>query len=187
MSEKAVETKPFLRVRVNVGATRPAGPDAWDRREWGIEADVPSGSTAESALKDLELVLEGRRLEFIGEASQIQTEAEPKKQDQCTNYPLVTKGNIRVGTFSVFESRQVAHITPEKPFSIEVGALQNFLVRDILEPMKRKHGLDYELQGNDKKQLTAIVLKGPLDDARIKELRYPIVWTFEKALERTTQ
>lgn len=56
--------KPFLRVRVSRAATLPTQPDAWEKAEYAIEADVPAGMTATDAIRELEGNLEQTIGEF---------------------------------------------------------------------------------------------------------------------------
>jgi len=56
--------KPFLRVRVSRAATVPSGQDAWEKAEYAIEADVPTGMTATDAIRELEGNLEQTIGEF---------------------------------------------------------------------------------------------------------------------------
>ena len=52
----AVE-RPFLRIRVCRGTTVPMGPDKWERGEWEIQADVPSGKDPQQVILEYETIL----------------------------------------------------------------------------------------------------------------------------------
>jgi len=58
--------KPFLRVRVSRSATVPSAPDAWEKAEYAVEADVPAGMSAVDSIHELESELQQIVAEFQG-------------------------------------------------------------------------------------------------------------------------
>jgi hypothetical protein len=62
-------------------------------------------------------------------------------------------------------------------------SIQNFLIPKILEPMKTKHNIDYNLE-NKEDILRAIVLRESFNEDIEKKLWNSIGWSPEKASER---
>jgi hypothetical protein len=61
-------------------------------------------------------------------------------------------------------------IVPERPIKADTPLINGFLRVRILEPLQRKHpDITYMFEETDG-QLTAILLRGPLQDHQLKEL-----------------
>ena len=74
-------------------------------------------------------------------------------------------------------------IVPERPIPTDTALIDGFLLRKVIVPLAQEHDLDYVIQRADNGLLKAILIRGRLSDAEIKELMRGARWAFEKALE----
>lgn len=110
---------------------------------------------------------------------------EPLSQPGVRQFPLV-QGILAVGMVNVLEDGSEASIIPEKPIHVEDTAITRFLVQRVLDTMVAKHpGLEYRVIAGDDGALTAILIRGKLEDSQVKELSNAARWAFSKAIERT--
>lgn len=62
----------------------------------------------------------------------------------------------------------------------DVGTIKGFLVPKILENLKKKHGLNYQILGKGD-LLKAVVVYGPIAGKQLKELKSGVAWAFHRA------
>ena len=75
-------------------------------------------------------------------------------------------------------------MVPAQEVDIADPAITHWLVPKFLDVLKEQRGLSYTVL-SDKDKLRAIVVEGPLDESRIKDLVGASRWVFERARERT--
>jgi len=101
--------------------------------------------------------------------------------------PLI-QGTASVGMINVLADGSEASIVPEHPIPVDAGPVQGFLIPRVLDAMKEKHpGFGYRLDVDRDGMLQAILIRGRLDEAQIKELGAAAKWTFMRALEKQPQ
>jgi hypothetical protein len=78
-------------------------------------------------------------------------------------------------------------IVPERPIKVDTPLINGFLRVRVLEPLQRKHPEITYVFEETNGQLTAILLRGPLQDHQLKELANAARWAFERSLENERQ
>jgi len=101
-------------------------------------------------------------------------------------FPLI-EGTRAVGMLNVLTDGTEATLVPEKPVSSEDPAIRNFLVPRIFDALKQKYSdFQYALR-TEGGYITAVLLRGPLDDQHAKEIANAAKWAFLRAWEREHQ
>ncbi len=101
-------------------------------------------------------------------------------------HPLI-QGTLSIGMVNVLADGSEASIVPERPVDADAAPIQGFLVPRVLDGMKEKHaGLDYRLDVDRDGMLRAILIRGKLDEAQVKDLISASKWTFTRAMEPQT-
>jgi hypothetical protein len=109
---------------------------------------------------------------------------EPLSQPGLRQFPLI-QGTLAVGMLNALEDGYEASIVPEKPIPADDPALTGFLFPKVLEAIAEKHlGLEYRVVEGEAGVLKAILIKGKLDEAQVKELVNAARWAYSKAIER---
>lgn len=108
---------------------------------------------------------------------------EATTQPGVRQFPLID-GTRAIGMLNVSVDGREATLVPEKPVNSEYPAIKNFLVPRIFDALKQKHpDFQYELR-TESGYITAILLRGPLDDPHAKEIANAAKWAFKRASER---
>jgi hypothetical protein len=95
-------------------------------------------------------------------------------------YPLF-KGLQSFGMVNVVGD-EIA-IVPERAVEEKSALIDGFLFRKVIEPLASKHKLTVEREKNSQGKLTAILLRGKLEEEQIRELVSGSRWAFERALQ----
>lgn len=93
-------------------------------------------------------------------------------------FPL-TDGLKAAGMLNVLDDE--ISLVPGVPIAAEGPTIKGFLIPKILEPIRSKHGIAFNLI-TESENLTAIIIKGKLSDQQLKELQAGARWAFVKAL-----
>jgi len=99
-------------------------------------------------------------------------------------YPLL-KGLQSFGMINILGEE--AAIIPERPLPVNTALIEGFLLRKVLDPMKTKHGFTYRLNLDPNGFLTAIVIRGRLEEQQVKEILSATTWAFQRALTLETE
>lgn len=106
------------------------------------------------------------------------------KESTVRQFPLV-QGLSAVGMVNVFEDGSEASIVPEGQVYAGDPAFTGFLFPRVLDAMTEKHpGMSYHVVEGEDGTLTAIVIRGKLEEKQVKELCNAARWAFSKALDR---
>jgi len=112
---------------------------------------------------------------------------EPIAQPSIKQFPLI-EGTKAIGMLNVSTDGREATLVPEKPVNSEDPAIKSFLVPRIFDALKQKYSdFQYALRTESSGYITAILLRGPLDDPHAKEIANAAKWAFLRAWEREHQ
>jgi len=107
-------------------------------------------------------------------------------QPGIKQFPLI-EGTRAIGMLNVSTDGREATLVPERPVNAEDPAIKNFLVPRIFDALKQKYpDFQYALR-TESGYITAILLRGPLDDAHAKEIANAAKWAFLRTWEREHQ
>lgn len=96
---------------------------------------------------------------------------------------VLGQGLNAFGMFNVLEDGSEASIVPENPVDPKDPAIKNFLVSKILRELSEKTGAVYQLDVEGE-FLYAVLIRGKLEEAEIKNLVNASRWAFQKATTR---
>jgi len=101
--------------------------------------------------------------------------------DSIRQFPLAD-GVKAVGMFTVLKDGSEASLMPDSPVSMEDPAI-TWLFRVIGSMVEKHPGLEYTTETTDG-FLTALLMRGTLEEKQIKDLKGAGQWAFAKALAR---
>ena len=109
---------------------------------------------------------------------------DPIVREGLKQHPLI-QGTLSIGMVNVLDDGTEASIVPEKPVSVDSPPIQGFLIPRVLDALKEKHAdFDYRLDLNQDGMLRAILIRGRLDEAQLKELGNAARWAFMRTQEK---
>ena len=112
---------------------------------------------------------------------------DPVAVEGLKQYPLID-GTTAIGMLSALEDGSQVSIVPERPIKADDPAIANFLIPRILDQIAAKHPeFQYQLVKSGDGLLTAIVVRGKLEEHQIRELASAAKWSFQRALEKEKQ
>jgi hypothetical protein len=113
----------------------------------------------------------------------VTTDAAP---EQIRQEPIFHK-TATVGTVSIDDQHGEYAFVPEAELRADAAPISNFLDKKILATMRDKHrdSFDYAIDAVDGR-LRSVLVRGPLDPDRLKELMDAVGWAFAKAAETKT-
>jgi len=108
---------------------------------------------------------------------------EATAQPGIKQVPLI-EGTRAIGMLNVSTDGREATLVPERPVDSEDPAIRSFLIPRVFDALKQKYpDFQYTLR-TENRQLTAILLRGPLDDQHAKEIANAAKWAFLRAMDR---
>ena len=109
---------------------------------------------------------------------------DPIVREGLKQHPLI-QGTLSIGMLNVLEEAGEASIVPEKCIPPDSPPVQSFLIPRILDAMKEKYAdFDYRLDLNQDGMLRAILIRGRLGEAQLKELGNAARWAFQRAQDK---
>jgi hypothetical protein len=112
---------------------------------------------------------------------------DPIAINSVKQYPLID-GTTAIGMLSALEDGSQVSIVPERPIKADDPAIANFLIPRILDQIAAKHpDFQYQLVKSGDGLLTAIVVRGKLEEHQIRELASAAKWSFQRVLEKEKQ
>lgn len=108
-----------------------------------------------------------------------------KPEEQAAVVDIKRNGGI-YGRLTVKPEELTA--VPAVGINVEVAdlAIQRFLVPRVLDALKRKYGVDYEVE-SEGGRLKAVRIKGKLEQKDVERLAKAFAWAFEKASSKAVQ
>lgn len=97
-------------------------------------------------------------------------------------FPILKDGTA-LGMVNVLEDGTEASIVPETPVPVDDPAIKNFLIAKFLESNAEKPDFKYSLDIQDGLLFT-VLIKGKLDEAKVKGIINAARWAFDKATTR---
>ena len=111
---------------------------------------------------------------------------EATAQPSIKQVPLI-EGTRAIGMLNVSTDGREATLVPERPVDSEDPAIRSFLIPRVFDALKQKYpDFQYALHIKNK-EITAILLKGPLDDQHAKEIASATKWAFQRAMDRESK
>ena len=111
---------------------------------------------------------------------------EATAQPGIKQVPLI-EGTRAIGMLNVSTDGREATLVPERPVDSEDPAIRSFLIPRVFDALKQKYpDFQYALHIKNK-EITAILLKGPLDDQHAKEIASAAKWAFQRAMDRESK
>jgi len=111
---------------------------------------------------------------------------DPIVRDDVKQYALIN-GTQAIGMVNILSDGLEASLIPEKPIPAESGPIRGFLVPKVLDSIRTKHPhVEYRLDIGEDGMLRAILIRGRLEEAQIKELVSASKWSFRRAMESQT-
>jgi hypothetical protein len=107
---------------------------------------------------------------------------EPIQQPGLRQFPLVAADNLALGMVNYLEDGSEASLVPEQPIPLDHAVIKNFLLGKVLRNLVDQKKIEFQTEEIED-SLTAVLIRGKLDDAVLKDIVSAARWAFEKALE----
>jgi hypothetical protein len=109
---------------------------------------------------------------------------DPIVREGLKQHPLI-QGTLSIGMLNVLDNGTEASVVPEKPIPLDSPPVQSFLIPRVLDAMKEKYAdFDYRLDLDQDGMLRAILIRGRLGEAQLKELGNAARWAFQRAQDK---
>jgi hypothetical protein len=108
-----------------------------------------------------------------------------RSQGAAEAYPAfkISRNGKEYGRLVKRPNELVAYPCEELNIQADSPAIQKFLMLKFLSAMKQKHGVDYTID-SDNGKLTAVRVKGTLEQKEVEKLNRALAWAFEKASQK---
>jgi len=111
---------------------------------------------------------------------------DPIVSEGVRQVPLI-QGTRSVGMVNVLADSSEASIVPEKPIPADSAPIKNFLISRVLDAIVAKHpDVGYRADVDENGMLRAVLIRGKLDEAQLKDLVSASKWTFTRVMEPQT-